>query len=302
MVERLRTPIGDDLEAIREELRLVAQSASRVEEVLRDAAGQATAPCMPTHFDISGAATGNQDGGDGPATMGDGGGGDGDGHATHAFASRWTRQAEHGPWKKSGSSKAALGEGASSSSSGSPGLGMHGAAAAVPLPANTNDLAEAERRAHLAAQQQLALSQQHQQQRKDEQQLQEEEQERQRRAQLQQDELQRHQAATQRAAEARAAEEAKQRQALIDSMSPEELARAAELHAQQAAVGMQTFGTQSAGQAAGLVFQQHVRGVARAAAEEGDQADVDLLMSMSPEQVAEWDRNRHNTEHGGVPW
>ncbi len=72
-------------------------------------------------------------------------------------------------------------------------------------------------------------------------------------------------------------------------MSPEELAKAAELHAQQAAVGASAFGTQSASQMAGLVHQANARRAAEAAAAAGAHVPVERLVGMSPEELAAWD-------------
>ncbi len=105
--------------------------------------------------------------------------------------------------------------------------------------------------------------------------------------------MERHQRAIAQAAEAAAAERARQREELIASMSPEELARAAAAHAEMAAVGTMAFGTPAASQLAGLVHQTHVQGVAQAAADRGqriDEAEVDLLMSLSPQELAVWDQ------------
>jgi hypothetical protein len=113
--------------------------------------------------------------------------------------------------------------------------------------------------------------------------------------------MQRHQAALEQAAVQRAAEEARQREDLISRMSPAELARAAEVHAQQQAVAAHAFGTLSASQVAGLVHQAHVEDVAQEAAREGAQADHDYLMSLSPEDLAQWERDRQG-ESGAVPW
>ncbi len=142
---------------------------------------------------------------------------------------------------------------------------------------------------------------QRQQQQMDEQRRQQEEEMRARRLQQQHEELRRHQAALQQAAEARAAEETRQREALIASMSPQELARAAELHAQQSAVGSQVFGTQAAGHLADMVHQAHVRGLADGAADAGERAEVDHLMSLSPEELARWDQDCQGMGGGGTP-
>ncbi len=157
--------------------------------------------------------------------------------------------------------------------------------------ATTNDLAVAERREREAAQRQWQESQQHQAKERDADQLLQEEQARQQREQRCKEELQRHQAEAQRAAEARAAEEARQREQLIAAMSPEQLALAAEVHAQQLAIGAKAFGTQEAAQMAGLAHQAHVQRALQDAEEKGRQADADHLMAMSPEEFAQWNRD-----------
>jgi ATP-dependent 26S proteasome regulatory subunit len=166
----------------------------------------------------------------------------------------------------------------------------------------TNDLGEAARRAEASAQRQFRESQAAQQQPKTPQMVQEEEEQRQRRAQQQQIELQKHQAAMEQAAAARAMEEARQREELVARMSPADLARAAEVHAQQQAVGAHAFGSQPASQVAGLVHQSHVHEVAREAAQHGDGTDEEFLMSLSPEEFAQWDRSRQGADNGAVPW
>ncbi len=168
-------------------------------------------------------------------------------------------------------------------------------------PTRTNDLAESARRAEREAQRLFLESQRRQAQQGDAHQRQEEDEQRSRREQQQQLELQRHQAAMEQAAMERAAEEARQREALVSRMSPAELARAAEVHAQQQAVAAHAFGTLSASQVAGLVHQAHVENVVQEAAREGAQADHDYLMSLSPEDLAQWERDRQG-ESGAVPW
>ncbi len=168
-------------------------------------------------------------------------------------------------------------------------------------PTKTNDLAEAARRAEREAQRLFHDSLRQQAQQGNAQQQLEEEEQRSKREQQQQQELQRHQAAMERAAAERAAEEAKQREALVSRMSPAELARAAEVHAQQQAVAAHAFGSLSAAQVAGLVHQAHVENVVHEAAREGAQADHDYLMSLSPEDLAQWERDRQG-DSGAVPW
>jgi DNA-binding transcriptional MerR regulator len=294
-IERLAHQDGDT-ESVRQELQLVAASLNRVEGVLRDATDQRPHDDDgPELFDIGDDAVDD--------TRGDGGGdqrgtrqtGDAPGLAGRpprpaaASAPRWTKPAPNGPWKKSGpvlsSASAAeearrllqppasgvvvdAGVGAAGGGGGTPVAGARGADGGAP-----------------------ADGIRWQQQRIDEHIRQQEEEMRARRAQQQQEELQRHQAALQQAAEARAAEEARQREALIASMSPQELARAAELHAQQAAVGSQVFGTQAAGHLASMVRQAHGSGPGEGADEAGARAEVDHLMSLSPEELARWDQD-----------
>jgi colicin import membrane protein len=161
----------------------------------------------------------------------------------------------------------------------------------LPRGATTNDLAEAARREQAIAQQQFAVAQLQSQQRPSEQQAQQEEAARAQRQRQHQEEIQRHQLAVQQAAERRAAEEALQRERLLASLSPQELAQAAELQAQQKAVGALVFGTQSASEAAGLVHQANAQKKADEATAAGLHVDVAQLVNMSPEQLAEWDFN-----------
>ncbi len=161
----------------------------------------------------------------------------------------------------------------------------------LPSGANTNDLAEAARRDHAIAMQQFAAAQAQAQQQPTEQQAQQEEALRNQRFRQHQEEVQRHQQAAQQAAERRAAEEARQREQLIASLSPQELAQAAELQAQQRAVGALAFGSQHASEAAGLVHQANAQRKASEAAAAGVSVDVAELVGMSPEQLAEWDFN-----------
>ncbi len=102
-IERLQCPVGDDVEALRQELQLVAVSLGRVEEVLRDADAMPTSADGPAHYDISDATTdgGGQRGGGGGG-HGSGYGGDGTKPPTAAQAPRWAKQAEHGPWRRLG--------------------------------------------------------------------------------------------------------------------------------------------------------------------------------------------------------
>ncbi len=295
-IERLAHHDGDT-ELVRQELQLVAASLNRVEGVLRDAVDQGSrVDCGPEQFDI-GDDTADDVRGDGDGDQrGAKQGGDMSRAAGRpprpaaASAPRWTKPAPNGPWQRNGpavSSASAAEEArrllrtstadvavdacvdAAGGGGGDSGAGTRGADGGAP-----------------------AGNIQRQQQRIDEQVKQQEEEMRVRRAQQQQEELQRHQAALQQAAVARAAEEARQREELIASMSPQELARAAELHAQQAAVGSQVFGTQAAGHLASMVRQACGSGPGEATDETGERAEVDHLMSLSPEELARWDQDR----------
>ncbi len=331
--------LGDADEPVRRDLRLLAASLGRVEAVLRDGTEQDVASRQPACFNI---AEEDADGAAG-ANGGDGGEGsrrdDGDSDnatgTTHpngeAKSTRWTKQAENAPWRKemgttsaeaveearrrvrarTGGSDAA--ERREDGMLGDEGRG-HGAHAADLMgagadPSRTNDLAEAARRQQAAAHLQIQQVQARQQTLADAQQQQEEEARRQQRAQSQQDELRRHQIAFQQAAEARAAEEERQRAELLARLTPEELARAAELHAQTTAIGAQVFGTPAAAQLAGLVQQSHdpahaqVQGQRQQqqqgiSADNGDadstsRMEVDRLMAMSAEDYAACSGQHH---------
>ncbi len=166
------------------------------------------------------------------------------------------------------------------------------AVAAALTGAGTNDLAEAERRQQLVAQQQVLLAHQRQHLHLDEQQRQQDDAQRQQREEKRKEEMERHQQAIQQAAAARAEKEAKERADLLASMSPQERARAEAAHAQLSAVGSHPFGTQAASEVAGLVHQQSVHEAARGAAEAGQDVDVERLMAMSPEEFGRWDQDR----------
>ncbi len=326
-IERLGTPLGEDADAMRRELQLVAVSLSRVEEVLREGvegAPQRPDPAHPIHtggggapkcFDIGdeprGGARPGQAQQSSPTS-------DSAGLRPPTPPSRWTKAAAHGPWQRLPSSLEAAEEArrvvrkraeASSAldptgggSEGTPTEGPGGGAAEqdqLPSGATTNDLAIAAKRDEQVAQQQFDQSQHLQHQQLDMQQQQLQESQRQQREQRRLEELERHQSELAKAAAARAADEAETRRKLIASLSPEELAAAAELQAQQAAIGSQVFGTAEAGQLAGLAHQAHVQKIAANANMDHDEAEVQLLMGMSPEQLAQWDRERQGT---AVPW
>ncbi len=306
IIERMATPLGDDAEAVRQELQLVAVPLGRVEGVLRDGTDADSRGGQPALFDISDVPAG------GPAGGGAGGGSSNDGNGlddvgtarrdvTHQPV-RWARQAAHGVWKRGGeiTSGAAAEEArrlVQRKVMEMPKEGASAAAEAMLRGADTNDLAEAARRDERAAQQQVLEVQQRSQEAKDDrqqQQQQHEDAQRQLRLQRQQEELLKHQAALQQAARERAAEEAKQRSDLIASMSPQELARAAELHAQQAAIGAQAFGTQTASHLAGLVQQAEVQ--------RAEQAEVEQLMATSQDELLARDYGYQSGNSGACPW
>ncbi len=321
-IERLGAPLGggEEVEGVRQELQIVAVSLARLEEVLRDGNAASAAEAMAAsaqHYDISDHHRGRSPpGGDGACAQG-GSSSDGAGKPAVAPANaRWTRNSTNGPWRRSdddddgtmaaapGSSAAAAaasraalrrrldgghdsGVAAAAASAGGASAGLSGSTPTavdtqLPLAAATNDLAEAERRAHQAAQLQLAESLRRQQRQLDDQQRQHDDAERQRREQLQSDEMRRHQQAVQQAAERQAAEEARQRSELLATMSPAELARAAELHAVQNAIGAQVFGTEGASQAVGMAYLHE----AQRAAREAEAKETDRLMELSPQDLA----------------
>ncbi len=325
-VQRLAMPLGEDAEAFRHELRSLALAATRIEGVLREAVEQTSGDGGPARFDIGGDDGGCDGGAEADAVVA----GAEEAEATGAIAPsatppsaaapRWTRQQEHGPWKRATSSEAAQrqakrllaqaavvpaaapaasGESAQAELAAETGERGDGGQAVLPGAA-TNDLSEAERRAREVVEEQFRreVLQRH----CSDLQRQREEEQREQRLQRQQEELRRHQDQLQRANEARAAEEARQRDALLAGMSPAELARAAELHAQQLAVGSRAFGSQEASELAGLAHQRHVATVASAmGAGQGDES-VDALMAMSPEQFAEWERDRQGLVADGAGW
>ncbi len=307
------------VEAVQAELRKLATSLGRVEEVLQEATDKAMEARGPARFDISGdeAVGGGGRGGDedgGRERHAEGGGGGG----THAAAQaqRWVKQSASAPWKRAATTAAEAVEharrmlqrhggvesvaAAVHGGSEGQGGGAGTAVATMASGATTNDLAVAERRERELAEQQLQEAVQRQQLQPDPQQLQQEEQQRLQREQRQREEMARHMEAVQRAAEDRAAQEAREREELIAKLSPADLARAAEVHAQQAAVAVHTFGTAAANQMAGLVHQAHARQVAQAVLGESgevDASEVNRLMEMSPEELAQHDRDIQ--ERGG---
>ncbi len=326
--------LGDGDEAVRRELQQVASSIGYVQELLRDAAEQDLASRRPACFNIADDDAGGTEAGGSGASNGGGRGGGGDSAADESAAgppgatkcTRWTKPAENGPWRKDSevTSVAAVEEarrrvrartendchegvaaardiGAGGSGNGGPGTNLDGACGD---PSCTNDLAEAARREQRAAHLQVQQVHQRQQLLADARQQQEDEAQRQLRAQNQQEEMRRHQAAFEQAAAARAAEEDRRRAELLASLTPEELARATELHARNAAVGAQVFGSAAASHAAGLVQQSHDLALAQRQqqaqqlqgshasdpnADPADREEIDRLMAMSVEDFAAWD-------------
>ncbi len=308
--------LGDDAGDVRGELQQVAMALGKVEGILRDAASQSRASraATPAQFDIS-------DGADGGGRSG-GGGGDPQGHANAArpqppqearqpaACQRWTRAEAVGQWKRAPSSldaveaarrivqRQSLGQSASDAAGAAAAAGAEGhgagagggaAAAADEDPATTNDLGLAERRRQQAAKAQFIEAMRQQQRRHDDPLArQQEDLLREERRARQEEELKKHQEAAQKAAEAAAAEEARQRAELVAKMSPEQLALAAQVHAQQAAVAAHAFGTAAASQMAGLVHQTHARSLAvDPATGQVDETEAARLVEMSPEQLAE---------------
>ncbi len=309
------TPVTD----VQTELRSVATTLGYVKEVLQEATDKAMEARGPAHFDISGGATTGRGGCNGGEGNGDDdttrGGGDGMA-VPAAQVPRWVKQHASGPWKRVATTAAEAveearrmlrrregAENAATAEQGEAGGQVDGAGAAVAMAASgatTNDLAVAERRERALAEQQVQLAVQQQQQQPSPQQLQQEEQQRLQREQRQREEMAKHQEAVQRAAAERAAQEAREREELIAKLSPAELARAAEVHAQQAAVAAHTFGTAAANHMAGLVHQAHAHHVAQATTggDEGvDEDEINRLMEMSPEELAQHDRDLQ--ERGG---
>ncbi len=309
-IEKLGASTNEEQEAARKELQLAAVSLSKVEEVLREGVQPPAPSGGPVQYDIGDDDFDDHRRGDNdhrlPSDARTTGTSGADRPPAAAAVPRWTKAPNNGPWRRTGCSKSAVEEarrllarradGATGATGHAAGdgtgdkLGAHGKAYER-SGATTNDLAVAERRDREAAQEQWREFQQRQEEAKDADQLRQEEQLRLQREQRCNEELQRHQAEAQRAAEARAAEEARQREQLMATMSPEQLALAAELHAQQLAIGAKTFGTQEAAHLAGLAHQAHVQRTLQEAEGVGGQADADRLMAMSPEEFAQWNRD-----------
>ncbi len=325
-ISAIASNLGKEDAELRRGIQLITQSLAGVEDILREAtkaaeegrppAGLLGAALRTPHYDISGE----------PASVSDGT------TLTHQSSSTpttpanqlWTLDGAEGRWKKARTSAGVVDEArqllqsmqtgneVGAAAVGTPGAeaadacqranGQGGARdAAVDDPTRTNDAEEAARRSERAAQRQFQESQLFQQRLVDQCDQQEEQELRRNREHQQQQELRKHQAALERAAAERAEVEAKQRDDLVASMSPAELARAAEVYAQQQAVAAHAFGSMSASHVAGLVHQAHVESVVQEAAAEGAAADTDYLMSLSPEELAQWERDRQG-DSGAVPW
>ncbi len=302
-IERLGTSLNEEQETARRELQLVAVSLGRVEEVLRRGVECTMASEGPELYDIGDGDIGTEprdgDRRDGDNTSTDGGGG---AHHPPAAAAvpRWVK-APNGPWRRGGSSSAAVEEarryvrrrteeadGAGLADGNGPAATGDGQWRAAELAAAaTNDLAVAERVRRDAANRLWEDVQGRQQQQKDAQQLMQEDILRRERDQRRLEELQRHQDEMQKAAAQRQAEEARQRSELIASMSPAQLALAAEVHAQQAAIGAKAFGSPEAAAAAAAASAP----APAAASGHGGNDDAERLMQMSDEEYAQWNRD-----------
>ncbi len=318
-IKRLSAPIDEGAaECIRQELQLAAASLGDLEGLLRGSIIPSAPIGAALHYDIGG----GDDDGDGRADDGRASGGSDDARNgaaegattnTTTTATRWTKTMANEPWRKATNTGTAAAPPADSLSAAEEARrilrergGMATSAATekssgVKSAAETNDLAEAAKRSHQAAQLQFQQSQAQRLRRQDDQSAQQEELDRQRRLLQQEEEKRAHMQAFERAAADRRAEEARQRELLVAQMSPEDLARAAEVHAQQLAVGAQVFGSQAASCLAGMVHQEHAQALAHGGGAHGMVADPEALIAMSPEELLQWDRE-HQAEAGSVPW
>jgi hypothetical protein len=112
---------------------------------------------------------------------------------------------------------------------------------------------------------------------------------------------------SQAVAEAEAAEAArleKERMELVARTSPEELRRAQELHAHQSAVAAAGFGTAQAAAGAQQLLAQGLQPPTSGSGAPQRDDDTDRIMSMSPAELAEWDREaqRDPMAEGHCPW
>ncbi len=307
--------LGESDEGLRCDLQLLSTSLGKVEHILKEAAAreltadeqrQQQGPPRPPHhlprpparFDISDATTTCDGDGDGGNREADGGGACkhrrlAEGAAAAAgSASRWTRPTDSAPWRRSTPSAEAVEEARKllRESGGTQGTDGGGGASS----ADTNDLALAARRAEEESlRQQREALQQRQRLLDDPSLLQAEEEKRKQREVQRQEELRRHQEAIAKAAAEAAAEEARQREEAWASMSPEQRALATKALEQQSAVGAHIFGTSTASHAAGLVHQSHVHEVAQEHMA-NQEAEIQLLMEMSPEEFNRWERERQS--------
>ncbi len=313
IIERL----GEADEGLRCDLQLLSTSLGRVEGILREAAeedlkadaqrqnqGQPQSHHLhhqqyPARFDISSdtsAACGGEDDGDDREADGDGGRKhrrvDGGATCNASAAPRWTKPAENAPWRKNTPSTEAVANARkllqeSGVVSGDGGGGGTSSAA-------TNDLAVAERRAQEESLRQQQEALQRQQQLAEDPSLAQAEEERRRQREVQrQEELRRHQDAIAKAAAEAAAEEARKKEEIWANMSAEQRAMAVKALEQQSAVGAHVFGTQTASHAAGLVHQTHVHEVAQGHMA-NQEAEIQMLMAMSPEEFNRWDQERQS--------
>ncbi len=287
-------------QGIKQDLQILSTSLGRVEEVLRDGTlDEAAARRAPEQFVIGGASGDENVFGDDDGEPGDG---DDGGRRVRrreaadlgqaSTAPRWTQPSANAPWRRAASSSSAVEEARRLLQAGV--VDGSGGGGKLASPSDTNDLAIAEQRRHMQAQEQMRAAIAKQQSlRGDPQRAREEDEARRRREQAQQEELRKHQEAAAKAAAEAEAESARQREASWARMSPEEREAAIKVRDQQAAVGAHIFGTQAASQLAGLVHQTHVQERALASAS-ADAEEVDLLMQMSPEEFARWDQERQS--------
>ncbi len=320
-IEKLSMPMDEGAaEGVRQELQLAVASLGTLQGLLRGLVH----PTVPTgsalHFDIGGGD--DDDGGLGFGSGARGGGGGtwgsaggtaraSDGGTVAATATRWTKPAAGEPWRRAEADGASTRAAASSASAAEAarrllcghvaGVDATSGQPSLPSAADTNDLAVAAMREHAAAQAQFQQAQAQQQRQRDALQMQQEEAERQLRQARQEEENRAHLQALERAAADRAAEEARERERLVANMSPADLARAAEVHAQQLALGAQAFGSAAATSLAGLIHQGHVQGLAQGDAAaptapgQWDEGEVRHIMEMSQEELA-----RAAGEHHGL--
>ncbi len=311
IIERL----GESDEGLRCDLQLLSTSLGKVEHVLRQAAEEELKADaqeqhqgspqtrhqhrqQPARFDISDSSTagGGRDNSD--TRKADGGGAckhrrlDESADDVAGAATRWTKPAANAPWRKNVSSTEAVADARKMLQEKclTDGTGGGGGTSS----AETNDLALAERRAEEESLRQQSEALQRQRQlSEDPTQWQAEEEQRRKREEQRQEELRRHQNAIASAAAEAAAEEARKKAEVWANMSPEERAMATKALEQQLAVGAHVFGTTTASHAAGLVHQTHVHEVAQVH-QANQEAEIQMLMAMSPEEFSRWDQERQS--------